>query len=862
MYTKPKYGLCFFLLCFAICQFANGQTERYNLDFEDISMEAALDEITDLTGYQFIYVNEIIKDRRVNISVSNVDIQGILMALFENELIDYQITGTEVTIYYTRSLTAAFQVFGHVSDAADGENLTGANVYTDASQGVTTDKYGLYSIKLDPTRDSLLFVSYLGYKTQVIPIRNTKQGRKDITLSDDLNTLITVTIVQEKQLPAIPINDLLIGKTYSSSKTISGDQDVLEYINAIPGIVKMSEGRSGFSVHGSGTDQNLIIIDEAPIFNPGHALGFLSVFNDDALNSAVLHKNAISSRFGGRLASVLDVRMREGNAKNVAVTASTNPFYSGLTVEGPVIKDRMSFLVSGRRSHFNYILNQFEPKKQFYIPRRINFYDVHGKINFKFGENNRFYVSTFLNNDEIIPYKSGREEFFYDTNWQNRTLTVRWNSIWSEKLFTNFSFVFSDYEYVKSATADTLRYLYEEKSSIANSHIKLEGNYYISKHQKLLAGINATEYQFDPATGSISVPDADFTLRYRINPIKSRELAVFIEDNIKIGRVANINLGLRYSKFYDIGNDTYEYIYDGNRIVDSTFRDKNEVIRSFNNLEPRVSLDLQLQKDWLLQSSWSRTSQYIVRLLNENPTSPNEYWIPAGLRIKPQVSDIFASALRWDANNYINLRLGYFNRKSSNVVAFRNGANIFFSESLIDRQIIQGDFKSSGVEFSIEKSKSPFHYFFSYTYTDATMQFDEINEGKRFTAPQQYQHDVNLQASLDLSKTVDIGMNWQWRSGDRISLPTGIGYVGGFPFEIYRERNNYQLPNYSRLDIISTWSLVKKSKLNVDLNIGVYNLLGRLNPFQVDVSRDLTLPRIEILALSRTTPFLHLKLRY
>jgi hypothetical protein len=842
-----------------------GQAVQYSFEFKNVPFERVLNEISSATGYEFVYVREVLPKKFVTQSWRDVSVEDVISDLLSDEIVAFNIIGSTITLYASRSLTDPFQIYGQLTDAASGEFLTGANIFTNSFQGVVSDNYGLYSIEVNPIRDSIVIFSYLGYQAIVKMVSQLKEERLDLLLKPDFNLLQEVTITQDKKASRItsPFQNTLNAETYQTSRSISGDQDIIEYVNAIPGIVKMSEGKTGFSVHGSATDQNLILIDEAPVFNPGHALGFLSVFNHEALNSVTFHKTAISSRYGGRLSSVLDIRMREGNSNNISSTLSSNPFYSGLTLEGPLVKEKASFLISGRKSHLNFILDRFDPKPEFYIPQSINFYDLHGKINFQLGKNNRIYVSSFINNDDIRPHKPNAANFFYDTQWQNRTFTLRWNSIWGDKLFTNASFVFSDYEYVKSSTTDTARIKYREQSQIANAHIKLESSYHLSKNQHITAGINATSYQFNPASGSISVPSDTFQLVYRIDQIRSRELAIFVEDEIKIGQRAHVFLGLRYSQFFDIGNGTYEFQYDDSGMVfDSVFRQKNKVIRTFKNLEPRISLDLILHDNLTLTSSYSRTSQYLIRLLNENPTTPNEYWIPAGPQIKPLTSKILAASLSWQLSDYSVLMFGGFSRNSKNVSSFKNGANIFFSESLIDRQITQGNFKSRGIECTISKRKAAYRYLLSYTFTDAKVRFPVINEGKYFDAAQNYRHDLNLQGTLYINNKLNFGANFQWRSGDRITLPSGFGYFAGYPFEIYNERNNLQLPNYARLDISSNYKIISSEHISLDLSLGVYNISGQLNPFQVSVVPDEFQPRIDILALYNTTPFLHIKLKY
>jgi len=844
---------------------AEAQVDRYSFAFQNIPLIEVLAEIDEATDYSLTYVPESIPNRSISGAWEDIDIPQMLHELFLGEIIGFDIEDNNIIIFSKRSWTDPFQLFGRMSDSESGEVLSGANIYTDAFQGVVSDNYGLYSIEIDPLRDSVLLFQYLGYSPIQIPIDRLDDGRRDIEMDVNYNFLkeVTITFKKNTNIASPPDRNILNAETYSVSKSISGDNDVIEYLNTVPGVTKMSEGRTGFSVHGSATDQNLILLDEAPIFNPSHALGFLSVFNHEALNSANFYKTDISSKYGGRLASVLDIRMREGNSQHFAASLTANPYYSGLTVEGPIIEDQASFLISGRVAHMNYILNGFDPQPPFYVPESINFYDVHGKINFKLGNNNRIYLSSFINNDEIRPYKDSNTTLFYNTQWQNRTLTARWNSIWNDRIFSNASFVFSDYEYNKRSDLNDARFLFQERSNISNSHLKFDLNYHASKNHRLLLGFNGTDYTFQPATGNIGIPETEFNISYAIEDIRSREYAFFLEDNIKIGNHVSLDIGLRYSRFQDIGSDNFDVIYsDGGVPIDSIFRPANKVIRTFDNFEPRASLDYQHSNRWLFRAAYSRTSQYIIRLLNDNPSAPNEYWIPAGLYIKPLTSNIASTHAFGQLNDFTKISIGAFYRTSKNISAFRNGASIFFSESLIDRQVTQGNFKSNGLELSLQKAKAAYQYLISYTYSDAKVRFDDINNGDFYRAARNYTHDLNVQGSLAFSKSISLGFNWQLRSGDIITLPSAIGYVGGIPFEVYNDRNNHRLPVYSRLDLSSNFSLFQSSKIKLDVSAGVFNLTGAQNAFQTRVTLGATSPMLESLALFQATPFLNIKLRY
>lgn len=855
------YVVLVVVFCSALHAFA--QDQIISAYYVDATTQDILDDISKRTGLPFTYVSESLSDQRVTRSWGKVTLSSLLTDLFEDTILAFDISADGVIVYPRRSIHSPFQIYGRVSDRESGEALTGANVYTDAYQGVIADNYGLYSLEINPDRDSLLYFRFLGFRTQAFPIATLLDGRKDIDLSLDNNVLAPITItVESNPRPDIPPQDIIQAKTYGAARSISGDRDVVEYLNAVPGITKLTEGKSGFSIHGSAPDQNLILLDDAPIFNPSHALGFISVFNNDVLNSATFFKTDISSKYGGRLSSVLDIRMREGNNKSVNAILTTNPFYSGITLEGPLVTERASFLISSRISHLNFALKRFDPIEGFYIPKEINFYDLHAKANYTLSKDHRIFISTFINNDRIEPHKSDNL-LFYDTQWQNRTFTFRWNAIWGDKIFTNASYVFSDYEYEKLSDADNANLIYRDVSGIANTHIKFDINYHISKAHNLLAGLNYTTYRFEPAAGSFRSLIPSFEFIYDIDDRKSRELSLFLEDHIKIGTRAAINIGSRYSRFYDMGNNTFEYITNNaGTVIDSTFRPDGEVIRTFQNWEPRFSIDYQLHNDWLISGAFSRTSQYIFRLQNDNPTTPNEYWIPSGQLIKPQTSNIFSLTSHYQLSDYTRVSMGAFHRSADHVAAFKNGASVFFNDEQIDQLITQGEFTSTGIETSAEIKKENYRLYISYTFSDAKQHFEAINADQSFPAGNSFRNDFNLQASLDFSDNIEIFANWQLRSGDIITIPSGVGIVQGENVFIYRERNNYRLPTYHRLDISSRLRLFTKDALSIDANAGIFNVLGSRNPFQFQIEQDVSLPTVDLLSLYRTVPFLSLKFVY
>lgn len=845
--------------------FAQSDAKKYHLTIAEQPLEQAILDIAKLAGYKPAYIHEMIPDTSVTISFIDQTPISMLYQLLRPFGLTFEISEMDLILYSSTHAPESYQIFGIIQDSVTGEVLVGANVFTNRYQGNITDKFGLYSIHIIPDQDSLIFFTYLGYKTKRFRVNDLSVGRYDIKLKQETSALPTITIVVEDEIgkPQIPPTDIFKSPAYGLSRSISGTLDPIEHLNTMPGVVKMSEGRSGYSIHGSATDQNLILIDEAPVFNPSHALGFLSIFNQDVINTANFYKHGIPARYGGRLSSVLDVRLREGQPHNMGISINTNPYFSGISIDGPIIKNRLTFLLSGRHSHLRPILSFVEPKKGFYVPKDINFYDVNIKFNLELNKNNRLYLSSFLNNDHIRPFNSTTPIFLYDTNWKNRTGTLRWHSIWNDRLSTNASIIYSDYQYHKFNSSPDGLDSYSERSSIAHTNVKAEMQYYYSKNRHILAGINFANYTFHPASGYVSFNQDSIKVNYDVPSLRGQEYAFFIEDNLNIGSAVTVSAGLRYSIFQDIGNDRYEYTYDHlDRIIDSTFLQKGKVIHSFSNWEPRLAVNVQLNDNWLLQSSYSRTSQYIMRLLNENPSIPNEYWLPVGSYLQPLTSKILYSRLQYERNQQTTYSVGAFYRESQNVTAFKDGANILFSEHLIDKQITQGSFRSKGLEYQMQHYSAQFRWQLSYTLSDVRVRFHDINQGQEFNAPFNFQHEFNCQASFDMSPRVQVGFNWQWRSGDLISIPTGVGYIAGIPYDIYRSRNNFRIPSFNRLDVMANIALYDGEKSKIQVNVGLYNLLGRMNAFQVRIEPDIANPRLELLALTQMVPFININWRW
>jgi len=729
---------------------------------------------------------------------------------------------------------------GYVKDGETGETLIGASIFIkELTTGTTTNEYGFYSISI-PSGSYTLEFSYIGFANKVESINLTQSVRLDVELRETMEELVEVVVTSEAADRNVSDLQMSVNKldiaTIKKVPSLLGEVEIIRSIQLLPGVSSVGEGATGFNVRGGSIDQNLVLLDEAPVYNSSHLFGFFSVFNPDAVKDVKLYKGGIPSRFGGRLSSILDVRMKEGNNKKLALTGGIGTIFSRLSVEAPLIKDKASFIVAGRRSYIDVLA---APLLTGDLDGTVlNFYDLTVKTNYDINEKNRIFLSGYL----------GRDNFGFGDNagfnWGNGTGTFRWNHLFNDKLFSNLTLFYSNYDYSISFGGDSNRFDWAAK--IINYSVKPEFAYYITPKNIIRFGGQGIIYEFEPgnAVGESEGETQDISLdkQYAI------EAATYVENELTFGNF-EINYGLRLSHFNYTGKgNAYEFgdAPAGVRrpVIGFEEYDQWESIATYLNLEPRLALKYQLDKSKSLKASYMRTAQYIHLVSNTAASTPVDVWTPSTNNIKPQTANQIA--------------LGYFQNFKEN--SFELSAEVYYKDldnildyivepnpdlllnEFLEGDILAGEGRAYGLELMLEKKKGQFTGWLSYTLARTELKLDGINRNDWYPTRFDQTHNLSLTAFYQTKKRWSFSANFSFISGTPITFANGGYYQQGYfvPHNSNETRNNARIPDYHRMDISATLEGKKnKNRRWQDRWVfSVYNLYNRRNAFSVYQRQD------------------------
>ena len=731
-----------------------------------------------------------------------------------------------------------FTISGIISDAKNNETLIGVNISSKNTKAfAVTNEYGFYSLTL-PKGEYEIVISYVGFQTLEETIYLTENIKKNYSLSDSGQQLeevvITEKIKSNIRKPEMSVNKLSIA-TIKQMPVVLGEVDVLKAILFLPGVTNAGEGQSGFNVRGGGADQNLILLDEATIFNSSHVFGFFSVFNPDAIKDLKLYKGGIPARFGGRASSVLDIYQKDGNSKNFHVNGGIGLISSRLLAEGPIVKDKGSFLIGGRASYAHLFLKLTDNKNVAY------FYDLNTKLNYKLNKNNNLYVSGYFGRDVFSLNKT------FTNTYGNSTLNLRWNHLYSDKLFSNLSMIYSDYYY--GLTLDFVGFNWN--SGIKNYNLKYDFKYYLSDKIKLNYGANGIYYNFNP--GTIEPINSESGINYKqLEKKYAFEPALYVDAEQKITDKLAINYGLRYSLFYRLGSSTinlYENnqpvfydsdlkIYEKAKPIGTEYFGKNKTISSFNNLEPRFSVAYELNNNQSLKASYNRMVQYLQLISNTASPTPLDVWTPSDNYIKPQIADQVAVGYfnNFSEDKY-SVEIESFYKKIQNRIDYIDGADLIANEA-IEQVILNGRMRSYGLEFLIRKNTGKLNGWIAYTISKSQQQTsgrtpDEvgINNGDWYRSAYDKLHNLAVTSTYNLNKKWTFGANFTLQTGQPVTYPNGQYMYQGITIPSYGLRNKNSLPTYHHLDISATYvpKPDKKKGRQGEWVFSVYNLYGRKN---------------------------------
>ena len=683
----------------------------------------------------------------------------------------------------------SYTLSGYMKDASTGEELLYANIYAiEAAQGATTNLYGFYSITLPEGKYKIQY-SYLGYEPQFFELDLSQDVKKDVELQLAASELQEVVVKAEKEDENLSTTEMgtvkLSMKEIKSLPVLFGEQDVLKTIQLMPGVSSAGEGSTGFYVRGGNVDQNLILLDEAPVYNASHLLGFFSVFNGDALKDMKLYKAGIPAEYGGRLSSILDVRMKEGNSKEFKASGGVGLIASRLTLEAPIVKDKGSFIISGRRTYADLIAGAVD---QDFSSTTLYFYDLNMKANYKISEKDRIFLSGYLGRDEF-----GNEDFGFD--WGNATATLRWNHLFNDQLFSNTTLIYSDYDY--SVGLDRSEDYFNISSGIKDYNLKQDFIYYPKANTTIKFGANAIYHTFEPGSREAEINEEANT--FIIDERNALEGGLYISAEQKLGRL-NINYGLRASSFSLIGPDDVKTYNEENEVTSITSYDEGEFYKSYFGLEPRVSSSYILNDKSSIKASYNRTYQYLHLLSNSSSGTPTDIWTPSSEIVKPEIADqISLGYYRNFKDNTYQFSIETYYKNLQNQVDYEDGADIFLNED-IESQLVFGKGRSYGAEFLLRKTKGRLTGWLGYTLSKTENQFEEINDGAWFSARQDRTHDISIVALYELNDKWTLSANWVYNTGDAVTFPEGKYEIDGVVNYLYTDRNGYRMPSYHRLD--------------------------------------------------------------
>jgi hypothetical protein len=743
-----------------------------------------------------------------------------------------------------------FTVSGSIKDVANGEGLIGAIVQVQGQAvGTSTNEYGFYSLTL-PAGNYTLVYSYLGYVNQTRPVTLTSSQKIEIQLASEEVQMEEVVVTATR--PDQNVRSMEMGvaklemKTIKSVPPLLGEVDVIRAIQLLPGVSTVGEGASGFNVRGGGVDQNLILLDEAPVYNSSHLLGFFSVFNPDAVKDVKLIKGGIPAQYGGRLSSILDVRMKEGNSKRFAASGGIGTISSRLTLEGPIQKDKSSFIIAGRRSYGDLFL-KLSPNENM-RNNQLYFYDLSTKVNFTLGPKDRIFLSGYFGND-AFRFESADGEDSFKMRWGNRTGTIRWNHLFSDKLFANFTGIYSDYDYMLGVPTGTQAF--EWTSRIFNYSGKADFTYYLNATNTISFGASALRYRFHPGEAQ---PLGESTIfnRYALDHQNAVEYAAYLDNEQTLGPKLSLQYGIRFSMYNFLGSQTvYDYVGEGtSRKVATNGRtyDKGESIALYTNPEPRFSLRYALSESSSIKASYNRMAQYVHLISNTTAASPLDVWSPTTKNIKPELADQVALGyFRNFKENMYETSVEVFYKDMQNQIDYIPGAETLLNQEM-EADLIYGDGRAYGVELYVKKNTGRLTGWVSYTLSRSERLFEGLNSNKWYPAKYDRRHIGSVVGIYDLNKRWSFSSTFSYTTGVATTFPNARYEIDGgaitVPHNTDESRNNFRVPPYHRLDLAATLQGKKNDqrRWKGEWVFSIYNVYARRNPFTIYFRQNETVP--------------------
>jgi hypothetical protein len=724
----------------------------------------------------------------------------------------------------------SYTVNGVVKDSLSGETLIGVTLkFTGKTQlGTSTNAYGFYSYKLN-AGEYELNVSYVGYKTVTKKINIAKDTKLDINMVPG-NVLDEIVISAEKR------NDNIVNAQMGLAKinlneirnvpVLFGERDILKTLQLLPGIKSAGEGNSGFYVRGGSTDQNLILLDEAPVYNASHLLGFFSTFNSDAIKDVSVYKGGMPAQYGGRLSSVLDIRMNDGNKKEYTAEGGIGLISSRLKLEGPIVRDKGSFMISGRRTYADAFL-AFSSDSTI-KNNTLYFYDLNAKANYQIDEKNTLYLSGYFGRDEL-----GLSNTF-GFGWGNATATLRWNHLYSNRLFSNTSLIYSNYNYIIENFLEENNF--KVNSSIRDLNLKQDFQLALNNSHNLRFGIDLIQHTIAP--GKITASETSSVNEVKLENRKGNEMAAYISDEWEMNDRVNVVYGLRASSFFLFGPGSFSsYDQDGNTSSTKSYA-YGDLVKSYINLEPRISASYLLNGSASIKSSYTRNTQNLHLMSNSTAGSPTDLYIMSSNNVRPEIADQVALGYfrNFKDDNYEFSTEVYY-KMMQGQIEYRSGTDLRGNRN-VEADLLFGDGRAYGIELFFKKRFGKINGWLGYTLSKTERKFNDIDNGKWFLAKQDRTHDLSLVGIYKASERWTLSSTFVYNTGNAVTFPAGKYQLNGNTVFYYPDRNSDRMPDYHRLDFSATLEGKAVKKLKSSWSFGAYNLYNRKNAYSIDFRDD------------------------
>jgi len=827
-----------FFLSILLWNFSSAQdidlSKKISMELKNVSVEDALNEITLQSGISFSYSSNIINpDEKVSVSATDKPVEDVLMSLLQPLGLDYSVVENKVVIKKPREKKSTvkkdnhgrFTISGYIKDKITGESLIGATVRINGtSTGTITNTYGFYSLTL-PEGEHVLEYSYIGYLKNTEIINLNKNIRFDLQLGYTPELLKEVTVIADETMELIEKSQMsqmkIVPANIDKMPEFAGEVGLIKTLQTLPGIKTHSDGSAFFFVRGGSKDQNLILIDDAPVYNPAHLFGYYSVIDPGVAKDIKIFKGDMPVDQGDRLSSVIDIHTKEGNLNRFELNGMLNPFIYKLSIEGPFAKQKSSYFVSFRHSNFNWIYKQAAPDANLYL------YDINAKANIKLGKNDRLFYTFFYGKDNLMNTQSGSEG---GITWDNFASTLRWNHVFSKKLFSNTMIYGSRYNYELLSNKTIWN------SAIENINFKTDFSWYMSPKNTFKYGFSLNFQSFTP--GNLTYDTNSFYIQ-QVPKNKSRQITFYLDDELDITKRLSFRAGIRIPVWVNVGPTTV-YLFDEDyHLSDSIIVQEGDVYKSFVNLDPRISLKFRIDSTSSLKCSYGINHQYVQLISNSiSPFTSLEVWLPAGENIKPQRADQVALGyVKYFPRAHFEFTAEAYYKYMRNQIDYEPHANLLLNP-LMEGELRFGEAWSYGIELMLKKTQGKLTGWMAYTWSKTYKQIKGLNNDDPFPAFYDRPHDFSLYLSWQISKRSNLSATWIYYTGSAITTPIGYYDFQGYSVPLYGEKNNDRLPYYHRLDLAYTLILNKRERrFRHSLSFAVYNFYNRENPVSINFNK-------------------------